>query len=466
MSLLDRRTFLQSALLAAGPLGANGQPYAAGRDKQLFIDDLLIQTKQGVTLTLNPPLKTGEHNLAADKAWEAFYAGGWNTIIEENGSYRLWYEASSFDVAGKHQQNLGYATSSDGIRWEKPVLGKIEFAGSRQNNLVLTGTVGTVFEDPTGFANARYKFAARKEGLSLYGSSDGIDWKPVFDRPLLKKGQFDTQNQIFWDRRIRKYVAYMRRWEPLRKVGRSETADLASWPEPSIVFSYDSRDPVESDHYNSCVIQYPYAPNVYLMFPSAYYHFPGRKNDGPLDIQFASSRDGIRWDRRFRQPYVRLGLEGAFDGGSIYMSIGMIRKQSELWMYYTGYDFTHGAYSPEKTRYKGVVSRIVQRLDGFVSADAAYQGGELTTVPLTFQGSRLELNIDTGALGEARVELLDAAGRTIPGFSRDAAVPVIGNSVARRVRWNGDPALGELAGKPVSLRFHLRAAKLYAFQFV
>ena len=38
-----------------------------------------------------------------------------------------------------------------------------------------------------------------------------------------------------------------------------------------------------------------------------------------------------------------------------------------------------------------------------MSAEAAYEGGWLITPPLVFEGARLELNLDTGAGGVARV---------------------------------------------------------------
>ena len=66
-------------------------------------------------------------------------------------------------------------------------------------------------------------------------------------------------------------AVWLRLWEPLRKVGRSETADLRSWPKPQVVFGYDGRDPVESDHYNACAMKYPFASNVYhdlLWYPT------------------------------------------------------------------------------------------------------------------------------------------------------------------------------------------------------
>ena len=105
------------------------------------------------------------------------------------------------------------------------------------------------------------------------------------------------------------------------------------------------------------------------------------------------------------------------------------------------------------------------RLDGFVSVDAPYGGGRFTTPPIRFSGSRLELNLDTGGGGRALVEILDKSGRTVPGFSREKALPLNGNSVRLPVRWREDPDLEKLAGQPVRLRFQLQDCKLYAFQF-
>jgi hypothetical protein len=459
-------------------LSSTISPYEAGSEKQLFVDDKLIESERGARLVMNPPRKTGERCLVSDRPWEDFYAGGWNTVLEDAGSYKMWYEASTL-LGGRHSQSVCYATSTDGIHWEKPDLDLIEFRGSRRNNIVLFDVAGTVFLDPRAGADQRFGFAARADwvrpiysrttpevGIWIFTSPDGLRWRPLKDGPVIKdRGNYDTQNQIFWDPRLGKYVAYVRLNQPLRKVGRAESGDRLNWTKPEVVFSYDSADPVESDHYNPCAVLYPYAPGVYLMFPSAFYHYPAKPIDGPLDIQLATSRDGIRWNRRFRTPYVRLGLEGSFDAGSIYMTVGMLRHGDEIWMYYTGFEYTHGGYDLARTRRKGVVSRLVQRLDGFVSADAPLTGGEFTTTPLRFNGNTLELNLDTGALGSASVELLEPSGGPMAGFGSADCEPLRGNSVRRRVRWRGDPSLDSLAGKPVRLRFLLRGVKLYAFQF-
>ena len=266
---------------------------------------------------MNPPVKTGERNIVPENPWETFYAGGYNTVMEDEGIYKMWYECSSRDVRFR---GVCYATSRDGIRWEKPVLELFEFNGSKRNNILLEcqGAPGSVFLDPRKPDGNRFKYLEWRRvpgkerpptlSLVLFTSSDGLHWKPYLDGPILTmKDQFDTQNQIFWDDRIEKYVGYVRLNHriasrhrrflnnyPIRKVGRFETADLAKCPTPEVVFSSDNTDPEESDHYTSCVMKYPFSKDVYLMFPSAYLHdLEAKRNndDGPMDIQLATSRD-------------------------------------------------------------------------------------------------------------------------------------------------------------------------------
>jgi len=106
------------------------------------------------------------------------------------------------------------------------------------------------------------------------------------------------------------------------------------------------------------------------------------------------------------------------------------------------------------------------RVDGFISADAGYEGGTLTTRPITFQGDVLQLNADASAGGSIFVEILDENSKPVPGFTRDEAAPVCGNAIRMPVSWRSDVQLGDLAGQPVKLRFHMRDCKLYAFQFL
>src|SRR5436190_10502084 len=91
--------------------------------------------------------------------------------------------------------------------------------------------------------------------------------------------------------------------------------------------------------------------------------------------------------------------------------------------------------------------------------DAGPDAGIVVTKPLTFKGTRLLVNL--AAKGSLRVSLLDDSGKAIPGFENAEAT---GDSLSQEIRWASD--LAALEGKTVRLRFELRDAKLFAFQFV
>ena len=138
----------------------------------------------------------------------------------------------------------------------------------------------------------------------------------------------------------------------------------------------------------------------------------------------------------------------------------------ELWIYYLGTNHDHSSrVDPAAAKLLSGVSRAIMRLDGFVSADFDYAGGDLITPPITFQGSRLELNLDTGAGGVGRVEVLDLLGAPIPGYTLAEADQLNGNSVRMLASWQGRAGVSALAGRPVRLHLKMRSAKLYAFQF-
>lgn len=459
--------------------GATGETATMdiGSAKHLFIDDGIIASSRGITLTMNPPRKTGERCIIADRSWESHRVCAYNSVVEDGAVYKMWYDA----IANDGSRWLCYATSSDGVRWDKPSLGIVEFDGSKDNNIVFPRErrdhePGCVFLDanPNCPPAARYKMVCSYDGPGgvgtyVFSSAEGLRWRALSDKPSFRSS--DTGNVAFWDDRIGRYVAYIRTWTPMRMVGRCEFDDLADFGKEEVVFGYDDQDPPDLDFYTNAAVKYPFAQDVYLIFPSAYFHYPdppaGKyRNDGPLDIRLAVSPDGIHFTRPSRAPYIRLGAAGSWDDSAMYMTTGMIRSGDELWQYYAGSDFTHGAYDMARDAYKGAISRVVQRLDGFVSADAAYEGGELTTVPLEFSGERLQLNIDTGVAGSARVEILDADGQPVPGFALADGDAIKGNYVAHAATWEGKDDVSALAGKPVRLRFVMRDAKLYAFQFV
>jgi hypothetical protein len=111
------------------------------------------------------------------------------------------------------------------------------------------------------------------------------------------------------------------------------------------------------------------------------------------------------------------------------------------------------------------IRRYTLRPDGFVSVQAGYHGGSVTTRLMRFTGSELRLNYATSAVGSIKVEALDTAGQAIPGYTRDDCRLMYGDLLDGPVLWQGGREVRALANRPLRLRFYLRDADLYAFRF-
>jgi len=456
-------------------LTAAGGPLNVGSAKQLFLDHRFIESSKGTELVINRPRIPGEKLIVVDSPWETYWIGGYLSVIQEGDRLHMWYEAADRE---EKRVGLAYAYSSDGgAKWTKPNLGIIDFRGSRNNNLVTRDTAGIhVFRNRPD-APAAEKYCLFVDANKAFVSPDGLHWSPYGKVPFLdhKANEhlgLDSQNVIFWDTSLKKYVAYPRINLPTygRSFGYAASDTFGDFPKFKIAFKRDAMDPINMDFYTTGAIQYPFAADSYLMFPTAYYHYPeppvGKfSNDGPIDIQFATSRDGLQWDRSDRRPLISLGLEGSWDCAGLYVGYGMSRQGDELSIYYTALDVTHGAYVATGVL-GGTITRAIYRLDGFVSVDAPYGGGEFTTPAMVFSGGHLELNFEGSAGGWARVEILDEQGKPFLHFTEKEADPVTGNSTGKTVKWGGQSDLSSLAGRPIKLRFVMRDAKLYAFQFV
>jgi hypothetical protein len=356
----------------------------------------------------------------------------------------------------------------------------------------------------------------------IWLSPDGLHWK-LSERPVTGLRAADTQPAWFWEPEIGRYVGYSREWvrfgdgRPIRMASYNESDDMHAWEKMQIALEPDDLDfaaslrpmvdparmkveretwiPAEApkrraeqregasvfddpvpipgaplDIYGPGVFPYREAEGVYIALLSTFHHW--NTDDRGSWPNTGDVRLGVSRDRRHfifpgrREPFLRVGPAGSFDSKWVWAFPRPVRLGDELWIYYLGTNQDHGLGMDSEAREKRTaISRAVMRLDGFVSADFDYGGGTLLTPPLRFTGSRLELNVDTGAGGVGRVEVLRGDGSPVPGFTLLASEQLNGNSVRMTAKWKGNPDLAALEGQAIRLRFRMRSAKLYAFQF-
>ena len=178
-----------------------------------------------------------------------------------------------------------------------------------------------------------------------------------------------------------------------------------------------------------------------------------------------ASRDGVKF-KRWNEGFIRPGIQRDDSWYYAHQTVAwkMLETKADRagapneLSFYASSAYWHGK--------GGKMSRYTLRLDGFVSASAPMQGGELLTRVLKFEGSKLKVNFATSAAGTLKVEIQDAKGRPIPGYSLPEADETFGNEIDRTVSWNGSTDVSRISGQAVRLRFTLQDADLYAFQFV
>lgn len=451
---------LFALLVLVGGMAHAQQPVAIGDRLELFVDRHLVeQITGGASLHLHQP-EPQDAVLVTDKPWEgntcAYY-----TIFRDGELFRMYYRGSHADEKTRkslHPEVACYAESKDGVNWTKPELGLFEWEGSKKNNIVWNG-LGTHNFTPFKDANpecppeSRYKaLGGGRGGLMAFGSPDGIRWKLLSEKPVITQGAFDSQNLAFWDSHAKVYREYHRAFRTVRDIMTGTSKDFLTWTEP-VFLEYPG---APREHlYTNAVMPYERAPHILIGFPTRF-----QAKTQQVEPTFMSSRDGLVF-HRWLDPVIPITAPKDRDGNrSNYMARGLVQLPGDpknLSVY-----ATEAYYAGPDSRLR----RFTYRVDGFVSLRAAGDAGELVTKPITFKGDRLVVNHVTRPKGNVRIEIQNAEGKPIPGFTLDDCSPIQGDKIEHEVAWKGDAKLGTLAGKPVRLKFHLQDADVYSFRFV
>ena len=277
---------------------------------------------------------------------------------------------------------------------------------------------------------------------------------------MITDGAYDSQNLAFFDDVRGEYRAYWRYFDKgtpdpsgakvasVRAIRTATSKDFVKWENQA---DLQYADTAHEQLYTNAVMPYMRAPHLFIGFPTRF-----QAKTQQVEPIFMSSRDGVMFKRWPTEIIPITAPQDRAGNRSNYMTRGLLQlpdNDRELSVY-----ATEAYYAGPGSR----VRRFVYRMDGFVSARAGAKGGVLLTKPLTFKGSNVSLNIKSK--GATRVELQDANGQPLPGFTAADCTPISGDFVAHTVKWKGG-SLGAHAGKPVRLRFALQEADLFSLQF-
>lgn len=405
--------------------------------------------------------------------------------------------------------------SKDGVHWTRPALSNVPKPGHAKNNILFDPkggmtSYGSVFVNPKdrewpydmivlreSYMPSAHGAPPQGSGYYRYRSKDGRAWE------LVRKvdGPMTGDLAFFYRYGDDDYVCYYRLGAPRRpndhvpiyedtarrSLYRATSRDGNTWvKDPSTELTADERDHRDTQ-YQECV---PIKVNGGYFALITMYH-PITQT---LNLRMAASRDGKQWWFPDRVPCLDNPPLGDYGGGMIWQSKNLIVQESKLYVYYGGTEGPHRQVAdtrapsvkigPQETvidhgaHFLPVNSALCRaswdadRLYALISSAGGPTLGTATTKPAELAGRSLWLNLRTRPAkksttegldeGQLQVELLDAAGKPLKGFTREDCSPVKGDHHAIQVKWAGG---AQAPATAKSAKFYLKRAFLYGFEF-
>ena len=483
------------------------------RYKFLVIDDRDLLEIDNLQRVVNPAVKHPDPVLRLDAPWdtEPMEMLNYTNVLYDPDEelFRMWYVVIGQrpDEYWERGRKTAYATSTDGIHWDRPVMNMVEINGSAENNYIIGEMLSmsyTIIDDFTDRPSRRYKMIFQVESeesrwaryhmpLSLAYSADGINWvRPTHVNPILR-GVSDGGWSFIYDRDRRTYQLYTRRVPNLpRDISLYESTDLINWEDrgrvlvpgdahdPPELFNFQGMTPFFYGDFCLAVLNTQYSlpgGETYEVFYEPPSEWADRKL-GHVDVQLAYSRDGRDWMRPDdRTPLIPNGGPGSPDEGTIFIpSANPFTVDGDTYIYYTAVRYQHNdrgqrAYmKAHDYDMRGAVSIMLAKMpeDHWVSLDAGGVEGSFTC-KVWGPGPPHEVFVNADAEGgEITAELVTPYGEPVPGCTRADCVPITGNGKDQQLQWPKVPDPWKLQSDylgGVMVRFHLRNAKLYSYTF-
>ena len=353
------------------------------RHWQLFLDDHVLARATGFDRIVRHPRALGVV-IPADKPWETAGAAAMLVDRREDGSFFAYYTAMWWDIdsagtlADGFRQDrahhifhrIAYATSADGIRWEKPSLGLVDapagvdrekhapfpspLGATRENNLGVPfvvvadlGRFGNVSDsakryvlrlapDARGPAGVGAGWTNEPRGYFAVALPDFLNDPKWKERLIDSGGCFNPRRHIvhFWDDIHEQWVAIdqgvIGHWIPSREIARFASKDLINWTSQAALYP-DAADPHAPQYYDEPMSMTPFCAEGVVFGLLSWFHSDRTHPDGgpnwqptpehphvwpwcrkgTNEMRITISRDGgITWDRTSsREAWIPHGTE-------------------------------------------------------------------------------------------------------------------------------------------------------------
>lgn len=472
-----------------------------GCNKQLLIDDLVIESVENVRRTWHCPQVIDEEPvIRRDRPWEHKLDLSCNTFQvlrdPDTGTFKCWYTDWKLPTqlrpedttTGDSTFHVLYAESEDGVTWHKPEFDIFPVDGKPTNIVLpyaynLAPVVDIHEPDPDKRYKAMYtsyKPADSRGGdidaVGVLTSPDGIHWTAADETATLGGGQarlddviimhYEPTSRMFvmTTRHYDMYaiaretsnptmdhfmpVTYPADWRRMnrRRIWQALSADGVHWSQPYLILSpEDGLDDLDETFYG--LGRYPVG-NITIGLLNVLWQVPNT-----FGVRLVYSRDGHTWEHlNKRQPFISPRGQGHWDTYMASVPFAPIEADDKLYFYIGASNSHHdwfitggreGIQAREVTDPSSIECGVLlakMRLDGFASLEAQQaRAGIVITRPLISDGSKLIVNACCNDGGSIRAEITDMDGTVLPGFERDNCDVFTGDSVQHTFSWKNNP---------------------------
>jgi hypothetical protein len=488
--MINRREFLRQAertILTTGAVLVTSHvsfsaprvsPLEFGSGPQLFLDDYLIESMDGLKRVVGSPDRMPKPVLDS-KTFGTTQP--YMTVLRDPDTdrYRIWYN---------NKAAVWHAESDDGINWRNP---RSVWETSHCFGASVIDDGPAVADPQQRFKIANWQATRIREdkpgddgGMWVGFSPDGLRWTRYEKNPALptwpegygKIVPHGAQDiiDVFWDSSQQHYLVAVktpaiptdgfaqtpRAGQSIRRlVGMSKSKDFTNWEKPWRIITPNDKEEGLLEFYGMGGIHN--RGGLYIgLVRTLHDDYPCDAGGPPNGIGYAAlaiSRDGSTW-HRFREPFLDRNQEpGSWDHAMTWIGCTLPVKD-ETHFYYGGYARGH-KIAPDTERQIGLAR---MKRDRYAALVPNREQGKLLTKPFRMPSERMTLNADASK-GEVRVRLLGADGKPLPSVVESTSLPVRGDELAAEVQW---PRYNmTLRGQVVRLELEPRNASIYGLDF-
>ncbi len=310
-------------------------------------------------------------------------------------------------------------------------------------------------------------------------SDDGLQFAVDAERPWLDPGS-DTAGDILWNEQAGLFQLFVRPVYTDRRVAISVTEDFQEFSRPTTVLQPDSLDRLGAEFYDMPARPYEgmfigllhvFSTDRFEEVSDVSPRWPHLKYFGRIETELTYSYNGSYWYRTARDaPFMPIRPYGLQGGGAVY-GMEMLRTTEDKLLFYA--QATKGGHADflemqeAGLDYSGDSNPLLyeMRLDGFCSLKTWGRDGVMRTKVLIPKDGEISLNVRTMAHSHIRVQMLDGVtAQPIAGYTWDEALPVSGDHLYARPRWQERSDISELIDRPVRIEIAMREAELFAIR--